>query len=360
MTIQPIERPQGTLEAQMQYAEILAASNLLPAAFRKQPANVLLAAQLGEALGIPTIQAINSIHVIEGKPSAGADLIASIVRRAGHKLRIVERPSADGPVVTAKLIRADDPDFEFVAVWDTAKARQAGLLGKENWKKYPGQMMRNRAVMEVCRQGASDAMFGVNYDPEELEGGHAPAWSPDARDWWVEFEAASSVEQLRQLHGEAHRAGQLDERLRGHAQACKQQLLDAAAADRSRSIVAAVEVVDVEVVDEVTGEVIHESEGVVGGEAATGGSTAPSTPVPDVVRVPVKRATVLALVGELKRCGVTSTAEAEAYLPVLGSTVTTMGELAADEAISLLEFVRSLDRDKLAGLVAAAAKASGS
>ena len=101
----PVERPAGTLDAQIHYAETLAKSNLLPAAYRDRPANVLLAAQLGDALGIPTIQAINSIHVIEGKPSAGADLIASIVRRSGHKLRIVETRDQDGPVLPAASAR---------------------------------------------------------------------------------------------------------------------------------------------------------------------------------------------------------------------------------------------------------------
>ena len=156
----------SSLTAQMQYAQALAASNLLPRAYQRQPANVLLAVQMGEALGIPPIQAINSIHVIEGKPTASADLIASLVRRAGHKLRVKE--AADGTAVTATLIRSDDPDFAFEATWTMAKAQQAGLTGKGVWKQYPGQMLRNRAITEVCRQGAGDALFGVIYTPEEL------------------------------------------------------------------------------------------------------------------------------------------------------------------------------------------------
>lgn len=165
------------LDSRIHYAKALAASNLLPRTYQNHPENVLVAIEYGHALGIPPIQAINSIHVIEGKPSASADLIAALVRRAGHRLRVVEEPTSDGPKVTATLIRADDPDFAFTAIWDRAKARTAGLLGKGNWKNYEGQMMRARAITEVCRQGANEALYGVLYSPEEL-GGDTPPTEP--------------------------------------------------------------------------------------------------------------------------------------------------------------------------------------
>ena len=253
MTIQPIEKPIGSLEAQMHYAEVLAESNLLPAQYRKNPANVLLAAQLGDALGIPTIQAINSIHVIEGKPSAGADLMASIVRRAGHRIRVTERAGQAGPIVTAQLIRSDDPDFVFEATWDMKKARAAKLDGKENWKKYPGSMMRARAIMEVCRAGASEAMYGVSYTPEELEGvAGAPSMgtATQTRDWWAETDAATSVETLAALWSEAHRAGQLDTRLQEHMRGRRTALTQPAAEPEP-------EVVDAELIDTETGEVVE-------------------------------------------------------------------------------------------------------
>ena len=158
--------------SKIQYAQALASASLLPRAYQKQPANVLLAMEYGEALGIPPIQAIQSVHVIEGKPSASADLIASLVRRAGHKLRV----TGDDQSATAVIIRADDPDFEFTATWDMARAKQAGLTGKGVWKQYPAAMLKARAITEVARAGAGDALFGVIYTPEELERGesHVP------------------------------------------------------------------------------------------------------------------------------------------------------------------------------------------
>lgn len=165
----------SNLDARIRYSKALAKSNLLPREHRDKPENVLIAIEYGYALGIPPIQALNQVFIVEGKPSASADLIAALVRRAGHKLRVTEEPTTDGLRVTASLIRSDDPEFVFSATWDMAKARAAGLGGKDVWRKYPGQMLRARAITEVCRQGASDALYGVIYTPEELGRDGEPA-----------------------------------------------------------------------------------------------------------------------------------------------------------------------------------------
>ena len=165
----------ASIDQKIYYSQTISASNLLPEAYRGRPENVLIAVETGAALGIPAIQALNSINVIKGKAAMSADLMASLVRRAGHKLRITQ----DGMSVTADLIRADDPDFTFTVTWDQQKATTAGLWGRGQWNAYPDQMLRARAITEVCRQGASDALMGVIYTPDEL--GDTPAPSRPAQ-----------------------------------------------------------------------------------------------------------------------------------------------------------------------------------
>lgn len=152
------------LRDKLVYAEKLSQSGLLPKQYRMQPANLLFALEYADALGVSPIHAITSIHVIEGKPSASADLIASLVRRAGHRLRI----TGDDTHAEATILRADDPDFPFTVRWDLSRARTAGLAGKSVWKQYPAAMLRSRAITEVARMAAPDALFGVVYTPEEL------------------------------------------------------------------------------------------------------------------------------------------------------------------------------------------------
>lgn len=150
----------------LQHAQAVAQSTLIPDGYRNQPANVLWAMDLADALGIPFPQVIQTMVVMRGRMTMSADIMAAVVRRAGHKLRIREH----GLSVTATLIRQDDPDYEFSATWDGAKARQAGLWGQDGpWTRYPAQMLRSRAITEVCRQGASDALAGTVYSPDELE-----------------------------------------------------------------------------------------------------------------------------------------------------------------------------------------------
>lgn len=164
MTTEIVRRETATLPEKMDWVRTMATANLLPAQYRNNPGNLFFAIEYADALGVDRMAAITSIHVIEGKPSASADLIANLIRKAGHRLRV----SGDDTHAIAQIIRADDPEFTYEARWDMDKARAAGLAGKGVWRNYPGAMLRSRAITEVARMGASDALFGVIYTPEEL------------------------------------------------------------------------------------------------------------------------------------------------------------------------------------------------
>jgi hypothetical protein len=156
----------------IEHAKIVAQSSLIPAEYRGKPADIVWAMDIGDALGVPYTQVMQSMVVARGKMTMSADLMGAVVRRAGHKLRLRE----DGDSVTATLIRADDPDYEFTVTWDKGKAQAAGLWGSRGpWQQYSRQMLRARAITEVCRQGASDALAGTVYTPEELAASPAQA-----------------------------------------------------------------------------------------------------------------------------------------------------------------------------------------
>jgi hypothetical protein len=153
-----------TLRASMDYARALAESNMLPAQFRKQPANVLWAMEYGRTIGLSPMAAITGVHVIEGKPSASAGLISGLVRRAGHKLRV----TGDAQTATCTIIRSDDPDHPFVVTFTMDDARTAGLANKNTWKQYPSSMLKARAISQCARDACEEVLFGLHYTPEEL------------------------------------------------------------------------------------------------------------------------------------------------------------------------------------------------
>lgn len=182
----------STMNERMEYARMIAgAGDLVPSGFHDplyregpngtqlkvagqvgpvNPGKVFLAFEYGAMLGLHPLAALMGIHVIEGKPSASAGLISALIRTAGHRLRVTtEGDWEDGTFkAIAELVRSDDEEFTFRAVWTRKDAERAGLLGKDNWVKYPRSMAKSRAITEVAREGAEEALMGVHYTPEEL------------------------------------------------------------------------------------------------------------------------------------------------------------------------------------------------
>lgn len=185
MTLAPIERTavsvsQYSLDevtARKEYAKALAASGLLPQAFRAHPENVLVAIEYGDALGIAPIVAMAEINVINGTPSLSAALMASLARSAGHKVRT----TGDATQATCTIIRADDPDFEHTFTWDERKARAANLWGKGHWAKDPGTMLKWRAISEAVRFTCPEVLAGIRYTPDEVEEFSPPTQAREVR-----------------------------------------------------------------------------------------------------------------------------------------------------------------------------------
>ena len=164
------------------------AGSILPEAYRGKPANVLIAVGLGSSMGLSPAESLYRISVIKGKPTAGAELIAANVRKAGHKLRVT---TGDG-TVTATILRSDDPDFPFTVTRDMAWAQRMGLAQNDNYKKQPETMLQWRAISAVARLACPEALYGVTYTPEEGEG--APDAAPARRSAAQAF-TAERVEQ---------------------------------------------------------------------------------------------------------------------------------------------------------------------
>ena len=154
------------LAQQMDYAKAVSSAAMLPQAYRGKPADIMLAVGLGSAMGLSPAESLYRIDVIQGTPTAGAELIASNVRKAGHTLRV--RVDEQNMSVTATVIRKDDPDFEHTVVRDMKWAQQMGLDKKDNYRKQPLVMLQWRAITAVARLAASEALYGVGHTADEL------------------------------------------------------------------------------------------------------------------------------------------------------------------------------------------------
>ncbi len=167
---QDLEQAQGLsteIRTQMQWAKLASQGDIIPEAYRNKPANILVAVGFGAAMGLSYADSLYRINVIKGKPTMSAELIASQVRKAGHKLRIYKDEQYES--VKAVIIRKDDPEFEFSAVRDKAWAEKMGLASRENYKKQPMTMLTWRAITAVAREACPEALYGVAYSPDELD-----------------------------------------------------------------------------------------------------------------------------------------------------------------------------------------------
>ena len=161
--------PHTDLEAQMQYAKVVSSANMLPQAYRGKPADIMLAIGLGQAMGLSPAEALYRIDVIQGQPTASAELIASNVRRAGHTLRV--RVDEANTSVTATVIRRDDPGYEHTVTRDMAWAQRMGLANRDQYKKQALTMLQWRAITAVARLAASECLYGVGHTADELADG---------------------------------------------------------------------------------------------------------------------------------------------------------------------------------------------
>ena len=155
----------GNLADRIQYAKAMAESSLLPEAYRKQPANVLLAVEMADALGIAPMQAINGISVIKGKPTMSAELMRALVLRAGHQLRVDVLTDQGCRMLAARKEWPDDVQaFEFTI----ADAQKAGLASSDTYKRHPKAMLLARCTSLACRAVFPDVVAGMGYTPDEI------------------------------------------------------------------------------------------------------------------------------------------------------------------------------------------------
>lgn len=159
---------QWAQEADLAYqmAQKLAATSFVPQSLRGKPGDITAAILAGAELGLKPMATLKSIDVIQGTPALRAHAMRAIVQKQGHEIELVE--STDTRCVMRG--RRKGSEAWQTVEWTVDRARLMGLLGKDQWKKNPKGMLVARATGELSRLIASDALHGMAYVSEELEG----------------------------------------------------------------------------------------------------------------------------------------------------------------------------------------------
>jgi hypothetical protein len=147
-----------TFDEAFRFANLIAESSLIPKEFQKQPANVLVAVQLGMELGISPMQALQNMYVVNGRPAIFGDLLPAIVIGSGLLEEFTEEGDAKEARCTVKRKGLAPITRSFS--WEQAMRAE---LPKRNptYNSYPARMLQMRARAYAFRDMFPDVLKGV-------------------------------------------------------------------------------------------------------------------------------------------------------------------------------------------------------
>lgn len=160
-----------TLKEAMGYAELMASSELVPAQFRGKKADVLIAVQMGAELGVPPLQALQSIAVINGRPTIWGDLGLALVEASGQ-LEFIKEDLDEEKLMAVCIVKRKGKPNEVRRTFSKKDAERAGLWDhpkKDPWRKYPKRMLQMRARWLALRDVFADVLKGVAGREEDFE-----------------------------------------------------------------------------------------------------------------------------------------------------------------------------------------------
>jgi len=122
----------------------------------------------GKELGIGPMTSINELYLVNGTMSMSAKLMAALIHRAGHIIKL--KITATGTKGVA--FRWHQPSGELIEVGEyeftKADAKAAGLDKKDTYREYPKLMQSARCITGLARMFYADVIHGFGYVPEEV------------------------------------------------------------------------------------------------------------------------------------------------------------------------------------------------
>jgi hypothetical protein len=159
-----LRTPAVSLEETKEQVRLIETTEFVPKSLRGNKHAILACILYGRELGLGPMASLEGIHMIDGRPSLAAATKLKRAREAGHS---VEGESTDERA-TVKGVRADNGDT-ITVTFTIEDARRANLLSKDNWKKYPADMLWSRAISRLCRRLFDDVPGVLMADPDEAE-----------------------------------------------------------------------------------------------------------------------------------------------------------------------------------------------
>lgn len=158
-----------SLDEGIKLATMLARSTFVPADFQGHPENVIVALQMGAEVGLAPMQALQSIAVINGRPSIWGDGLLALVMASGF-YEDHHETFDEGTQTATVTFKRKGKATPVTASFSKAEAEKAKLWGKSGpWTNYPKRMLQMRARAFAIRDCFPDVLKGLGVAEEQLD-----------------------------------------------------------------------------------------------------------------------------------------------------------------------------------------------
>lgn len=188
-----------SIEETYRLSEAISQSGLAPSGM-KTPQQIMVAIMHGLEIGLPPMQALQRIAVVNGRPTIWGDALPALLLSRGFRLKEWLESEGEKTVAYCEVTR---PDGDVITrSFSVDDAKTAGLWGKQGpWRQYWKRMIQMRARGFACRDGAADALSGL-YMTEEVQD------EPDMKD--VTPKRAGTVPDIPDIPTEAEASQDID------------------------------------------------------------------------------------------------------------------------------------------------------
>lgn len=156
-----------SLDDLQRVAKLLAASGYFEAKGNGEQAIAQLATKVlaGREMGFSPFASVNGIHIIQGKPTVSAQLMAAAVKgSAKYDYRIRQM---DDSICRIEFFERSGGKLESIGV-STFSAEDAKKAGTQNMQKFARNMLFARAMSNGVRWYCPDVFASGVYTPEEM------------------------------------------------------------------------------------------------------------------------------------------------------------------------------------------------
>ena len=128
----------------------------------KSAAQAIVKIQAGAELGIGPFQSMSGIHIISGKPTIGAGVMAAMVKGSGkYDYKVLE--------ANEKVCKLEFYEGKVSLGTSSFSIEDAKKAGTKNLDKFPRNMLFARAMSNGVKWYTPDVFAGPVYVPEEME-----------------------------------------------------------------------------------------------------------------------------------------------------------------------------------------------